>query len=242
MLGEHYGSLLDPSGALVDLEKELQSTCMGTKLYQFSLTWNLSITSKSMENQKKLQLQKFSKLHIPSPQIFWEFFSPLNYFPRAQFNYSSYFWVGKQLQHGQPVSGAEANIRPTCRRCPPTWPPPITVSVSARGLKPPETTRRLPHPRLIAIFTDKLAMPSLSTAMAAAAAHCLRSSLCIGHCCAPSSRAKSSLPSLPVRAPCRYTSVFSWASRLTLFFSMRRTRRGTTVPIVKPLCHLLLPL
>jgi hypothetical protein len=91
MLGEHYGSLLDPSGGLVDLEKELQSTCMGTKLYQFSLTWNLSITSKSMENQKKLQLQKFSKLHIPSPQIFWEFFSPLNYFPRAQFNYSSYF-------------------------------------------------------------------------------------------------------------------------------------------------------
>jgi hypothetical protein len=29
---------------------------MGTKLYQFGLAWNLSINSKSVENQKKLQL------------------------------------------------------------------------------------------------------------------------------------------------------------------------------------------
>jgi hypothetical protein len=38
MFGEHYGSLLALGGALVDLEKELQSVYMSTKLYQFSLT------------------------------------------------------------------------------------------------------------------------------------------------------------------------------------------------------------
>jgi hypothetical protein len=57
MFGEHYESLHASSGALVDLEKVLQSAYMSTKLYQFSLTWNLSNNSKSMENQKKLQLQ-----------------------------------------------------------------------------------------------------------------------------------------------------------------------------------------
>jgi hypothetical protein len=56
MFGEHYGSLLASCGALIDLQKELQSAYMGTKLYQFGLAWNLSINSKSVENQKKLQL------------------------------------------------------------------------------------------------------------------------------------------------------------------------------------------
>jgi hypothetical protein len=58
MFGEHYGSLLASSGELVDLEKELQLAYMNTKLYQFSLTWNLSYNSKSKENQMKLQSQK----------------------------------------------------------------------------------------------------------------------------------------------------------------------------------------
>jgi hypothetical protein len=31
--GEHYGSLLPASGALVDMEKELQLAYMSTKLY-----------------------------------------------------------------------------------------------------------------------------------------------------------------------------------------------------------------
>jgi hypothetical protein len=56
MFGEPYGSLLASCGALIDLQKELQSAYMGTKLYQFGLAWNLSINSKSVENQKKLQL------------------------------------------------------------------------------------------------------------------------------------------------------------------------------------------
>jgi hypothetical protein len=56
MLEEHYGSLLTSSGALVDLENELQSVYMSTKLNQFGLTWNLLNNSKSVENQRKLQL------------------------------------------------------------------------------------------------------------------------------------------------------------------------------------------
>jgi hypothetical protein len=37
MFGEKYGSLLALSGALVDLENELQSAYMSTKLNQFGL-------------------------------------------------------------------------------------------------------------------------------------------------------------------------------------------------------------
>jgi hypothetical protein len=50
MFGEHYRLLLASSQALVDLEKELQSAYMSTKLNQFGLTWNLSNNSKSVEN------------------------------------------------------------------------------------------------------------------------------------------------------------------------------------------------
>jgi hypothetical protein len=80
MIGEHYGSLLASSRALVDLENELQSACMSTKLDQIGWTWNLLNNSKSVGNQKKLQLKICSKLHRFSPQILWEFFSPLSYF------------------------------------------------------------------------------------------------------------------------------------------------------------------
>jgi hypothetical protein len=80
MFGEHYGSLLASSGALVDLEKELQSVYMSTKLYQFSLTWNLLNNSKSVENQKKMQLQKLFQITPSISTIFWKFFTPLSYF------------------------------------------------------------------------------------------------------------------------------------------------------------------
>jgi hypothetical protein len=74
MFGENYGSLLASSGALVDLQKELQSAYMGTKLYQFGLTWNLSINSKSVENQKKLQLQKLVQITHSFSTYFLGFF------------------------------------------------------------------------------------------------------------------------------------------------------------------------
>jgi hypothetical protein len=64
MFGENYDSLLASSGALVDSQKELQSAYMCTKLYQFGLTWNLSINSKSVKNQKKLQLQKLFQINL----------------------------------------------------------------------------------------------------------------------------------------------------------------------------------
>jgi hypothetical protein len=50
MFGEHFGSLIASSGAMVDLEKELQSAYISTKLNRFGLIWNLSNNSKSMEN------------------------------------------------------------------------------------------------------------------------------------------------------------------------------------------------
>jgi hypothetical protein len=71
---EHYGSLLASSGAPVDLEKELQSSYMGTKLYQFGLAWNLLNTSKSMKNQKKLQLQKLFQITPSFPTNFLAIF------------------------------------------------------------------------------------------------------------------------------------------------------------------------
>jgi hypothetical protein len=42
IFGEHYGSLLASSRALVNLENELQSACMSTKLNQIGYIWNLS--------------------------------------------------------------------------------------------------------------------------------------------------------------------------------------------------------
>jgi hypothetical protein len=75
MFGEHYESLLASSGALVDLENDLQSTYMSTKLNQFGLTWNLSNNSKSVENPRKLQLQKMFRIPPSSSMNFLGFFS-----------------------------------------------------------------------------------------------------------------------------------------------------------------------
>jgi hypothetical protein len=83
MFGEHYGSLLASSGALVVLEKELQSVDMSTKQNQFSLTWNLLNNSKSVENYKKLQLQKLFQITPSFFTNFLEIFSPLRYFSRG---------------------------------------------------------------------------------------------------------------------------------------------------------------
>jgi hypothetical protein len=62
MFGEHYGSLLVSSRALIDLENELQSACISTKLNQIGWTWNPLNNSKSVGNQKKLQLQKLFQI------------------------------------------------------------------------------------------------------------------------------------------------------------------------------------
>jgi hypothetical protein len=74
MFGEHYGSLLASSGALVDWENELQSAYMSTKLNQFDLTLNLLNNSKSAENQSKMQLQNLFKITPSSCTNFTEIF------------------------------------------------------------------------------------------------------------------------------------------------------------------------
>jgi hypothetical protein len=51
-----------PQVELWSIWKKVAISHMGTKLYQFSLAWNLSNNSKSVENQKKLQLQKLFQI------------------------------------------------------------------------------------------------------------------------------------------------------------------------------------
>jgi hypothetical protein len=63
------------------LETELQSAYMGTNLYQFSLVWNLANNSKSVENQKKLQLKKLFQITPPFSTKFLGIFLTLSYFP-----------------------------------------------------------------------------------------------------------------------------------------------------------------
>jgi hypothetical protein len=88
MFGEHYGSLLTSSEALVDLKNELQSAYMSTNLNQFGLTWNLSNNSKSIQNQRKFQLKKLFQI-TPS-------FSTK--FPGFFFLISSYFYIAIFVQ------------------------------------------------------------------------------------------------------------------------------------------------
>jgi hypothetical protein len=59
---DHHAGLLVQIGALVDLQLELQSANMSTNLVQLGLALNLMNNSKSVENQKKLQLQKLFQI------------------------------------------------------------------------------------------------------------------------------------------------------------------------------------
>jgi hypothetical protein len=58
---------------------------MSTKLNQFGLTWNLSNNSKSVETQRKLQLQKLFQIIPSSATNFSVFFSIYSYFYGAIF-------------------------------------------------------------------------------------------------------------------------------------------------------------
>jgi hypothetical protein len=66
--------------SLVNLEKELQSSYMSIKLYQFGLAWNFSNNSKSMKNQKKLQLQKLFQITSSFSTNYLAIFHTLSYF------------------------------------------------------------------------------------------------------------------------------------------------------------------
>jgi hypothetical protein len=90
-LVDHHAVLLVQIGALVDLQLELQSANMSTNLVQLGLALNLMNNSKSVENQKKLQLQKLFQITSSSSIKFWGFFSPLNYFPRREFIFCRLF-------------------------------------------------------------------------------------------------------------------------------------------------------
>jgi hypothetical protein len=119
MFGEHYGSLLASSGALVELENELQSSYMSTKLNQFGLTWNLLNNSKSMENQRKLPLQKLFQItpssssnfpgFFPIIAIFTELFSFRNVLNRKRIQPLGPTCQPPHFRSGPPVGGRLAH-------------------------------------------------------------------------------------------------------------------------------------
>jgi hypothetical protein len=109
---------------------------MSTNQSKPVLTSNLLIISKSVENQKKLQYKSCSKLHLLSPQIFWEFFSLPNYFSwRIQF-WAFIFILEKIWQRAHFSVVIFPPLGPAYRRPLATWrhtslwPAPLT------GLKP----------------------------------------------------------------------------------------------------------
>jgi hypothetical protein len=108
---------------------------MSTKQYQFSLTWNLSHNSKSVENQKTLQLQKLFQITPSFSTNFIKKILTLRYFSGDNSISAVILELENKLQHGPPVNGAEADTGPTYRRCPPTWLPPVVVSFFTRVLK-----------------------------------------------------------------------------------------------------------
>jgi hypothetical protein len=79
-LVDHNGGIPVQIGALVELQWELQYANMSTNLDQFGLAWNPANNSKSVENQKKMQLQMLFQITPSLSTIFGEFFSALSYF------------------------------------------------------------------------------------------------------------------------------------------------------------------
>jgi hypothetical protein len=92
----------------------MQSTYMGKKLYQFGLSWNLANNSKSVKNQKMLQLQKLFQI-IPSCSTnFPEFFSQFLAIFTELFSFQKCFNPDTVCRWVPPVSGAEADVGSAC--------------------------------------------------------------------------------------------------------------------------------
>jgi hypothetical protein len=117
MFGEHYGSLLASSGVLIDLENKLQLPQLSTNWTHFSLIRNLSNNSKSLKNQKKLQLRKsFQITPSFSTNLLGTFLIPGLFF-LGIFRFWQLFARRKKIQSdGPPISGVEASAGPACRR------------------------------------------------------------------------------------------------------------------------------
>jgi hypothetical protein len=116
MFGEHYGSLLISSGALVELKNELQSVYMSTKLNQFGLTWNLSNNLKFVKNQSKLQLQKLFQIIPSSSMNFLRSFSIYSYFMKL-FSFKNVLnQLEKNSAAGSHLSASSLPPGPTCQR------------------------------------------------------------------------------------------------------------------------------
>jgi hypothetical protein len=108
---------------------------MGTNLYRFGLAWNPVNNSKSLENQKKLQLQKLFQITTSSSTIFPGFFSQFLAIFTELFSFQNCFnsdWVCRWVP---PVSGTEVSTRPAYQATSPTWAPPVTASSFTREIK-----------------------------------------------------------------------------------------------------------
>jgi hypothetical protein len=121
---------------------------MGTNLYQFGLAWNHMNNSKSMKNQKKLQLQKLFQITPSYSTIFLDFSQFLAIFTEI-ISFWKYFKPDRVCRWVSLVSGTEADAGPTYQAMLPTWLPPIAASSFARVIKRSADVG-LSHPRPIA--------------------------------------------------------------------------------------------
>jgi hypothetical protein len=113
---------------------------MSTNLVRQILTWNLVNNSKSVENQKKLQLQKLFQITSYSSIKFLEIFLTPSYFSYGEFKFQRLNLIFKT--NCPLVSGAEASVGPACLVVASAWPPHVAALVSASGLKPPSASLR----------------------------------------------------------------------------------------------------
>jgi hypothetical protein len=81
-----------------------------------------------------------SKLHILSPQIFWEFSHSLAIFLWWNSSFGVYFAFGNNRSQAH-LSLADSSVGPTYRVASPTWPPHVVASISVHEIKLPSCHR-----------------------------------------------------------------------------------------------------
>jgi hypothetical protein len=95
---------------------------MGTNLYQSGWLGILLIIQNPRRIRRNYNYKSCSKLHVLSPQIFWEFCSPCSYFPQGEFSFRHLNSIVNYLgatppvrdflfRSGPPVGGSTAPVQ-----------------------------------------------------------------------------------------------------------------------------------
>jgi hypothetical protein len=103
-----------------------------------------------------------SKLHILSPQIFWEFSHSLAIFPWWNLSFGVYFAFENNRSRAH-LSLADSSVGPAYRVASPTWPPHVIASISIHEIKllSCHHRRRPPPPPTPPLFSPMSAAPTL---------------------------------------------------------------------------------